>query len=207
MPHADQIDPIRFEVIRNALSEATEEMAIALRRSAYSTNIKTRADFSCVLFDSRVRVVAQAFAQPVHLGSLSLLVPRMVEAYGAENLGPGDAILANDPYLGGVHLNDITLISPVYHNNTCLGYVANLAHHVDVGGGAPASIGAFREVFQEGVIIPPVKLVERGELVPNIFDLILAQIRAKREIAGDLRAQIAANNTGVRRLCAPQLSA
>ena len=118
MPHADQIDPIRFEVIRNALSEATEEMAIALRRSAYSTNIKTRADFSCVLFDSRVRVVAQAFAQPVHLGSLSLLVPRMVEAYGAENLGPGDAILANDPYLGGVHLNDITLISPVYHNNT-----------------------------------------------------------------------------------------
>ena len=202
MPHANQIDPIRFEVIRNALSEATEEMAIALRRSAYSTNIKTRADFSCVLFDSRVRVVAQAFAQPVHLGSLSLLVPRMVEAYGAENLGPGDAILANDPYLGGVHLNDITLISPVYHNNTCLGYVANLAHHVDVGGGAPASIGAFREVFQEGVIIPPVKLVEQGELVPNIFDLILAQIRSKREMAGDLRAQIAANNTGVRRLCA-----
>ena len=90
----------------------------------------------------------------------------------------------------------------MYHNNTCLGYVANLAHHVDVGGGAPASIGAFREVFPGGRNHPAGQLVERGELVPNIFDLILAQIRAKREIAGDLRAQIAANNTGVRRLCA-----
>lgn len=203
-------DPIQFEVIRNALVEATEEMSVALRRSAYSTNIKTRADFSCAFFDRQLQPVAQAFTQPVHLGSLSELVPRVVREYGPENLGPGDAILSNDPYLGGVHLNDITLISPVYYPSPMggegggglFGYVANLAHHVDVGGGAPASIGAFREVYQEGIIIPPVKLVQGGKIVPDVFRLVLAQIRSKRETAGDFRAQVAANTTGVRRLSA-----
>ena len=130
----DQIDPIQFEVIRNALLEATEEMAIALRRSAYSTNIKTRADFSCAFFDRQLRPIAQAFTQPVHLGSLTILTPRAVAEYGPENLQAGDAILVNDPYRGGVHLNDITLISPVYCGEELFGYVANLAHHVDVGG-------------------------------------------------------------------------
>ena len=195
-----QVDPIKFEVIRNALLEATEEMTIALRRSAYSTNIKTRADFSCALFDRELRPVAQAFAQANHLGSLTILVPMAVKEYGPENLGPGDAILINDPYMGGVHLNDITLISPVYYGDEIYGYVASLAHHVDVGGGAPASVGAFQEVYQEGVIIPPVKLVQDGEIVSDVFRLILAQIRSKHETGGDLRAQIAANNTGARRL-------
>ena len=200
MGDAADVDPIKFEVIRNALTEATEEMSIALRRSAYSTNIKTRADFSCAFFDRRLQPVAQAFTQPVHLGSLSVLVPRAVRAYGSERLGPGDAVLVNDPYAGGVHLNDVTLVSPVYHQNELFGYVASLAHHVDVGGGAPASIGAFQEVYQEGVIIPPVKLVEGGEIVSDVFRLVLAQIRSQRETAGDFRAQIAANNTGLRRL-------
>ncbi|MBI3979952.1 MAG: hydantoinase B/oxoprolinase family protein [Chloroflexi bacterium] len=195
-----QVDPIKFEVIRNALVEATEEMAAALRRSAYSTNIKTRADFSSAFFDRELRVVAQAFAQANHLGSLVQSVPRAIRAYGPENLGPGDAILANDPYLGGVHLNDICLISPVYYNGELFGYVANIAHHVDVGGGAPASIGAFQEVYQEGVIIPPVKIVQAGTIANDIFRLVVAQIRSKRETAGDLRAQMAANNTGARRL-------
>ena len=195
-------DPIKFEVIRNALVEATEEMTIALRRSAYSTNIKTRADFSCAFFDRELQPVAQSFTQPVHLGSLSQSVPRVIREYGPENLGPGDAILSNDPYLGGVHLNDITLISPVYYNDELFGYVANLAHHVDVGGGAPASIGAFREVFQEGVIISAVKMVEGGEIDSDVFRLVLAQIRSKHETAGDFRAQVASNNTGVRRLIA-----
>ena len=195
-----KFDPIQFEVIRNALLEATEEMTVALRRSAYSTNIKTRADFSCAFFDRDLQAVAQAFAQPSHLGSLAEFVPRAIREYGADNLGPGDAILSNHPYLGGVHLNDITLMSPVYHQDELFGYVASLAHHVDVGGGAPASIGAFREVFQEGVIIPPVKLVQRGEIVDDVFRLVLEQIRSKRETAGDFRAQIAANNTGIRRI-------
>ena len=195
-------DPIKLEVIRNALVEATEEMAISLRHSAYSTNIKTRADFSCAFFDRQLRTVAQSFSQPVHLGSLSELVPTVVKEYGPENLAPGDVIMANDPYLGGVHLNDITFISPVYHKDEFFGYVANIAHHVDVGGGAPASVGAFREVFQEGIIIPPVKLVQGGKIVPDVFRLVLAQIRSKHETAGDFRAQVAANNTGVRRLSA-----
>ena len=194
------VDPITFEVIRNALVAATDEMVLTLKRSAYSTNIKTRSDFSCAFFDGELHSIAQGFAQPVHLGSMVEQVPKAIVAYGPERLGPGDVIVTNDPHPSGVHLNDISLISPVHHEGELLGYVANLAHHVDVGGGAPASIGAFREVFQEGVIIPPVKLVEGGTIVRDIFRLILAQIRSKHETGGDLRAQIAANATGVRRV-------
>jgi N-methylhydantoinase B len=194
------VDPITFEVIRNALVAATDEMVLALKRSAYSTNIKTRSDFSCAFFDTELRTVAQAFTQPVHLGSMVQQVPHAVRRYGPEKLGPGDAIVTNDPHPRGVHLNDVSLISPVYVDGELLGYVANLAHHVDVGGGAPASIGAFQEVFQEGVIIPPVKVVEGGKIVDDVFRLILAQIRSKHETAGDFRAQIAANATGVRRI-------
>lgn len=193
-------DPVRFEVVRNALTNVAEEMATALRRSAYSTNIRTRQDFSCAFFDRRLRVTAQAFTQPVHLGSFVELVPRAVREYGVDRLSPGDVIVVNDPYGGGSHLNDITMISPAFLQAELIGYVANLAHHTDVGGGAPASIGAFREVFQEGVIVPAVKLVSRGILVDDVFRLILAQMRSKRETGGDLRAQIAANITGERRL-------
>ena len=196
----NQIDPIRFEVIRNALTQATEEMAAALRRSAYSTNVKTRQDFSCAYFDPDMRVIAQAFTQPVHLGSFVEHVPRAIRRHGVEKLGPGDMILSNDPYGGGVHLNDISLIGPVHWNGKLAGYTACLAHHVDVGGGAPASVGAFQEVFQEGVIIPAVKLVKGGEIVDDVFRLVLAQIRSKRETAGDFRAQVASNLTGIRRV-------
>ena len=196
----NQIDPIRFEVIRNALSQATEEMAAALRRSAYSTNVKTRQDFSCAYFDPDMRVIAQAFTQPVHLGSFVEHVPRAIRRHGVDRLGPGDMILSNDPYGGGVHLNDISLIGPVHWNGQLAGYTACLAHHVDVGGGAPASVGAFQEDFQEGVIIPAVKLVKGGEIVDDVFRLVLAQIRSKRETAGDFRAQVASNLTGIRRV-------
>ncbi len=194
-------DPVTFEVVRHARVSVADERAAALRRSAYSTNIKTRADFSCALFDRELRTIAQASCQPVHLGSMAELVPRAIEEYGPENLVAGDAVLTNDPYRGGVHLNDITLIAPVYYDGELLGYVASLAHHVDVGGGAAASIGAFQEIFQEGVIIPPVKFMQAGQLVPDVSRLVLAQVRAKREVAGDFRAQVAANNTGARRLC------
>jgi N-methylhydantoinase B len=194
------VDPITLEVIRSALLAATDEMGATLRRSAYSTNVKTRGDFSCCLFDKDLRVIAQSFAQPVHLGNMVKLVPGAIRVFGADRLGPGDMIVVNDPYLGSIHLNDVTVIAPVFHDGRLFGYLANLAHHVDVGGGAPASIGAFREIYQEGVQIPPVKLVERGEVVDDTFRLILAQIRSKRETAGDFRAQIAANITGGKRL-------
>jgi N-methylhydantoinase B len=194
------IDPIKFEVIRNALTQAAEEMAITLRRSAYSTNVKTRQDFSCAFFDKNLRSVSQAFTQPVHLGSFVRHVPIAVKRYGAQNLGPGDMILSNDPYGGGVHLNDISLIGPVHWQDQLVGYTACLAHHVDVGGGAPASVGAFREVFQEGIIIPPIKFVVQGKLDDDLFRLVLSQIRSKRETAGDFRAQIASNRTGAIRI-------
>src|SRR5262245_31747266 len=110
-----RIDPVTFEVIRNALVAATDEMVVTLRRSAYSTNIKTRSDFSCAFFDADLRSVAQGFTQPVHLGSMSEQIPRAVRDYGAENLVPGDVLITNDPFPSGVHLNDVSLISPVHH--------------------------------------------------------------------------------------------
>ncbi len=197
---SNDLDPAKLEVMRGAFSAVTEEMAVVLRRSAYSTNVKTRQDFSCALFDSRVRTIAQAFTQPIHLGSFVEHVPRAIERFGTDRLGPGDMLLSNDPFGGGVHLNDITLIGTIYDGDRLVGYTACLAHHVDVGGGAPASVGAFREVFQEGVIIPSVRLVENGEIIDDVFRLVMAQIRSKRETAGDFRAQISANLTGERRL-------
>jgi len=144
-----QIDPIQFEVVRSALTQVAEEMAAALRRSAYSTNVKTRQDFSCAFFDRDCRPISQAFTQPVHLGSFVELIPTSVAQYGAENLEPGDMLVVNNPFGGGSHLNDVTVFGPVHHNSELVGYVASLAHHVDVGGGAPASIGPFQEIFQE----------------------------------------------------------
>jgi N-methylhydantoinase B len=194
------IDPVRFEVIRNALLAISEEMGATLRRAAYSTNIKTRGDFSCAFFDRQLRTIAQAFAQPSHLGSLAHIVPHAVKAYGAEQLMPGDGILMNDPYLGGVHLNDITLITPVFYRHTIFGYVANIAHHVDVGGGAPGSIGVSSEIYQEGLVIPPVRFVKDGQIDRDLFAMIRSNFRGTKEISGDFRAQTAANRLGVQRL-------
>lgn len=196
----DKIDPIQFEVVRSALTQVVEEMAAALRRSAYSTNVKTRQDFSCAFFDRDCQPISQAFSQPVHLGSFVELIPNSVKEYGAENLGPGDMLVVNNPFGGGSHLNDVTVFGPVHHEGELVGYVASLAHHVDVGGGAPASIGPFQEIYQEGIIIPPVKLVRNGVINEDIFRLVLAQIRSKRVTTGDFRAQIAANTVGARRL-------
>ena len=195
-----RFDTILFEVIRNALVEATEEMSVSLQRTAYSTNIKTRLDYSCAFVDAQGRMVAQAFCQPAHLVTIGRLVPRAVAEYGRENLGPGDALLVNDPHRQASHLNDIFLITPFYFEEELIGYVANTCHHVDVGGGAPASVGAFREIYQEGVVLPVVKLLSRGEVVADILKMLLANVRAKKEVAGDLRAQIAANDIGIRRL-------
>ena len=195
-----RVDPIRFEVIRNALTAAVDEMGVALQRSAFSSNIKTRGDFSCMFFDRHLRAVAQAFTQPIHLGGLFHLLPTVLRHYGTEKLGPGDGLLVNHPFLGGVHLNDVTLISPVFVEGEVFGYLASLAHHVDVGGGAPASIGAFREIYQEGLVIPPVRLVKGGVVDDDIFQFLLANVRAKHETAGDLGAQIASNKLGDRRI-------
>ena len=173
-----------------------------MRSGAAPTRPTSRpAPISLAPFSTRdLNVVAQGVLPSGTPRSLVHLVPIAIRAYGPENLNPGDAILCNDPYLGGVHLNDISLISPVYYEDELFGYVANMAHTWTWAAALPASVGAFREVYQEGIIIPPVKLVASGEIVDDVFRLILGQIRSKRETAGDFRAQIAANTTGTRRL-------
>ena len=194
------VDPILFEVIRNALVEATEEMSVSLQRTAFSTNVKTRLDYSCAFVDAEGRMIAQAFCQPAHLVTIGRLVPRSVGEFGAENIEPGDMLIVNDPHRQASHLNDIFLIAPFYHRGELVGYLSNICHHVDVGGGAPASIGAFRETYQEGIILPVVKIVAAGEIEAGVWKMILANVRAKKEVAGDLRAQISAINLGLRRL-------
>jgi N-methylhydantoinase B len=194
-------DPIRVEVIRHALAAAAEEMALSLQRAAYSTNIKTRLDFSCALFDAGCRLVAQSFGQANHLGSLTHFVPQMIERYGADRLGPGDALLSNGGAHGGVHLNDVCLAAPIFHDDAIVGYVAALAHHLDVGGSQPGSIsGRSRTAIEEGIAIPPVRLLRDGVIDEDLFALLRANIRAPRETGGDLRAQIAAINAGTRRI-------
>lgn len=198
--HPAPADPVRLEVFRGALAAIADEMGLALQRAAYSTNIKTRLDFSCAIFDGTGRLSAQSFTQPVHLGSLVHFVPRIVEGYGRAALRPGDGLLCNDGHLGGLHLNDVCLVLPVFVEGEILAFVAAQAHHVDVGGGTPGSIGLFREIFQEGLIIPPTRVMVDGRVDENVFRLILNNVRSPRETGGDLRAQVASANIGMRRL-------
>ena len=195
-----KMDPIRFEVMRSGFEAAADEMGAALRKASYSTNIKTRADFSCALFDSKLRVIAQSFSQPVHLASMSRMIPNTVRQYGIEKLRPGDALVMNHPYRGGVHLNDVSITAPFFSGEKLQGYAATIAHHVDIGGYAPGGYCISTEVYQEGIIIPPSRLVSEGEIVDDVFDLILANIRSPRQTAGDFRAQIAASLLGQKRM-------
>jgi N-methylhydantoinase B len=194
------VDSTTVEVIKGALIYAAEEMGIALKKSAYSPNIKERMDHSCALFDHERRLVAQAEHIPVHLGSMAMAVREGLRLYQGE-LGPGDMLLLNDPYISGTHLPDLTLIAPISHGGTLIGYAANKAHHTDVGGRAPGSIaGDSTELIQEGLIIPPVKFVRGGAIDPEISWLIRSNVRTPEVQMGDLRAQIAANNTGIQRV-------
>jgi N-methylhydantoinase B len=198
---SEKFDAIRLEVIRNRLTAIADEMGLALQRAAYSTNIKTRLDFSCAIFDRSARVVAQSFSQPIHVGSLFHFVPQIIAEFGADRLKPGDGILSNDGYRGGVHLNDFVLVSPVFHDGGIAAFVATLAHHVDVGGATPGSLaGLSREIFQEGLRVPPVRLLDAGRIEKDLFRLLENNIRSPRETGGDLRAQVAAANIGTRRL-------
>src|SRR5947208_1515500 len=181
------MDPIRFEVLRGAFEAAADDMGLALRRAAYSTNIKTRADFSCALFDASLRLIAQSFSQPVHLASMSRMVPSAVHHFGPGRLEPGDAIAMNHPYLGGVHLNDVAVISPFFAGGRILCYASAIAHHVDIGGMAPGGYCMSTDLYQEGVVIPPVRLVSRGQVVEDVFNLLRANIRTPKQMAGDFR--------------------
>ncbi|GAB6060798.1 hydantoinase B/oxoprolinase family protein [Desulfonatronum parangueonense] len=191
------LNPILLEVFKNRFSSIAEEMGMALMRTAFSPNIKERRDFSCALFDARGEMVAQAAHIPVHLGSM----PLSVQAAMAEPMGPGDMVVLNDPFKGGTHLPDITLVAPVFAEGGAEPefYVANRAHHADVGGMAAGSMPLSTSIFQEGVIIPPLKLVEAGQIDGKLLRFFLNNVRTPQEREGDFSAQIMANMTGVRR--------
>ncbi len=185
-----RLDPITLSVLASALSGIAEEMGAVLIRGAYSSNIKERRDCSTALFDAKGRMVAQAEHIPVHLGAM----PEAVVAIMDKDPEPGDVFAVNDPYSGGTHLPDITLVSPVAYWDEIIGYAVTRAHHSDVGGMSPGSMPASsREIYQEGIVIPPVRLVRGGEYVEEILSLILANVRTPALRRGDLRAQIAAN--------------
>ncbi|UCG45371.1 MAG: hydantoinase B/oxoprolinase family protein [Candidatus Bathyarchaeota archaeon] len=189
-------DPVTVEVIRGALTYASEEMGIALRNAAYSPNIKERMDCSCTIFDHKQRLAAQAEHIPVHLGSMIFAVQEGLKYYRG-TLEDGDMILLNDPYISGTHLPDITLISPILIEGELVGFAANKAHHSDVGGKAPGSMAAdATDLSQEGFIIPPVKFVDAGVIDEDLVNLILSNVRTPDVRMGDLRAQIAANLMG-----------
>jgi N-methylhydantoinase B len=191
------VDPIGLEVFRHRCAAIAEEMGAALGRSAFSANIKERRDFSCAVFDAGGRMVAQAAHIPVHLGAM----PRSVEAALARHLlGPGDIVLLNDPYLGGTHLPDLTTVAPVFAYDRLIGYTATRAHHADIGGIAPGSMPMSRDLYQEGLIIPPVKLVAGGAPSEALIDLICRNSRTPDERRGDLAAQLACHRVGARRL-------
>jgi N-methylhydantoinase B len=200
-------DPIRLEIYKHLFAAIAEEMGTVLRKASFSPNIKERRDFSCAVFDRHGRMIAQAAHIPVHLGSMPLSVLAAVEHFPGE-LHPGDVVVLNDPFRGGTHLPDITMVSPVYLpspfrkdiKEELIGYVACRAHHADVGGMTPGSMPVGREIYQEGLIIPPVKLVKAGSMDQDILDLILANVRTRQERRGDLSAQIAANHRGSERL-------
>jgi N-methylhydantoinase B len=192
-----RLDPVTLSVLASALAGIAEEMGAVLIRGSYSSNIKERRDCSTALFDAEGRMVAQAEHIPVHLGAM----PEAVEAIMRRDPEPGDVFAINDPYSGGTHLPDITLVSPVALEGEILGYAVTRAHHSDVGGMRPGSMPSdSREIFQEGVIIPPVRLVRGGEYVEDILDLLLANVRTPDLRRGDLRAQIAANNIAEERI-------
>ncbi len=192
-------DPVLLEIMKSLLSAVAEEMGATLGRTAYSPNIKERRDFSCAVFDPAGQLIAQASHIPVHLGAMPLSVAAALERFG--RLHAGDIVVLNDPYFGGSHLPDITMVSPVYTDtDTLLGYVASRAHHADVGGMAPGSMPLATELYQEGLIIPPVRLQSAGRLDEGVLDLITRNSRTPTERRGDLAAQIAGQRIGERRL-------
>jgi N-methylhydantoinase B len=204
-------DPVELEIFKNLYHSIAEEMGAALRRTAFSPNIKERRDYSCAVFDGKGNVIAMGDHMPVHLGSMPMSVEAAIAAGPME---PGDIVILNDPFRGGTHLPDITLVAPVYaergggkkrgrgpsrHTSPDF-YVASRAHHADVGGAYPGSMGLCREVYQEGIRIPPLKLMRGGKMNSDVLSMLLTNVRTPEEREGDLGAQVAACHIGSERL-------
>ena len=206
------VDAVSLEVFKNLFASVAEEMGVALGRTAYSPNIKERRDYSCALFDPQGRMVAQAAHIPVHLGAMPASVQAALERFSSpavseDGLESGDIVILNDPYMGGTHLNDVTMVAPVFAptgrrgtKQALVGFVGNRGHHADIGGMTPGSLPLSTELYQEGFIIPPLKLARRGAVNQEVVQLFCRNSRTPRERQGDLAAQIAACRTGERRL-------
>ncbi|HEX6066107.1 MAG TPA: hydantoinase B/oxoprolinase family protein, partial [Longimicrobiales bacterium] len=197
------MDSVRLEVYRHLFTALAEEMGAALKGASFSPNIKERRDYSCALFDAAGRVVAMGDHMPVHLGAMPMSVAAAIEEI--ETFSPGDVIMLNDPFRGGTHLPDITLVMPVFVDGVrtmagILGFLAVRAHHADVGGMTAGSMPLAREIYQEGLRIPPVRLIDGGERNEDIWRLLLANVRTPEERAGDLAAQLGCLAVGERRL-------
>jgi N-methylhydantoinase B len=194
------MDPVTTEILKNLFISVAEEMGVTLGRTAYSPNIKERRDFSCACFLAEGQMIAQAAHIPVHLGAMPASVRAALEAF--DTWEAGDLVVLNDPYLGGTHLPDITMVSPVFAPGmeSPSFFVASRAHHADVGGMSPGSMPLATEIYQEGLIIPPVKLVQAGHTQQAILDIILRNVRTPTERRGDLAAQMAAHRVGEQRL-------
>jgi N-methylhydantoinase B len=192
-----RFDPTTLEIYRALFTSVAEEMGIALRRTAFSPNIKERRDYSCAVFEAKGRVIAQGDHMPVHLGSM----PMAVAAALAEiDMAPGDVVAVNDPFAGGTHLPDVTLVTPVVKGKRILFYVANRAHHADIGGATPGSMGLATDIYGEGIRIPPIRLVRNGAVDRDTMRLLLANVRGNVERRGDFDAQIGSLKTGATRL-------
>lgn len=193
------ISPIELEIFKNLFNSLCEEMGVVLCRSSFSPNIKERRDFSCALFDAQARLVAQAAHIPVHLGSMALSVKAAVKAF---RLRAGDSVILNDPYQGGTHLPDITLVSPVFvgSRKTPAFYVANRAHHADVGGKSPGSMALASHLKEEGVVISPTLFTQRGKINQKFLKSFLKQVRKPEERRADLKAQAFTNEIGIGRM-------
>jgi len=192
-------NPIELAIFQSGIHSIAEEMGAALRRTSISPNIKERRDYSCALFDGKERVIAMGDHMPVHLGAMPMSVKAVVDHLRMEE---GDIAILNDPYAGGTHLPDITLVLPVFIENSAKPafYAASRAHHADVGGMYAGSMGPAQEIYQEGVRIPPVLLVRKGKTERGVLDLLLANVRTPEEREGDLAAQIGACCVGERRI-------
>jgi N-methylhydantoinase B len=229
------MDSITLEIYRSLYTSVAEEMGVSLRRTAFSPNIKERRDYSCAVFDRRGRIIAQGDHMPVHLGSMPMSVEAAIERC---SLQPGDVVILNDPYAGGTHLPDVTMVAPVFEIADCglriadsppnavrnpqsqkrdkqvairnpqsairnpqlLFYVANRAHHADIGGATPGSMGAATEIYQEGIRIPPLRIVRGGQLDEEVWNFLLANVRGRAEREGDFAAQLGALRVGSNRL-------
>jgi N-methylhydantoinase B len=192
-------DPVELAVFQSAVHSIAEEMGAALRRTAVSPNIKERRDYSCAVFDGKGRVIAMGDHMPVHLGSMPMSVQAAVAAIA---FAPGDIAILNDPYAGGTHLPDITMVLPVFppgYDQPAF-YVSNRAHHADVGGTFAGSMGPANEIFQEGIRIPPVRIVRGGAVDREMLDLILLNVRTPKEREGDLESQMGACRVGEQRM-------